>query len=99
MHNDKDELLHQYDSEQKRDKNLEFKTLIFALLWVFVILSVVLPGIYIKNEIYYISRDITKLYEQYSSLSEEQRELKRKIEAIQFKNQILDPLFMEEEEE
>lgn len=85
-------LLDEYDKETRRDKNLEFKTLIIVLLSMAVTFAVILPGIYIKNEIYYISRDISKLYGEYSVLKEENRELKRKIEAIRFKNQVLDTL-------
>lgn len=85
-------LLDEYDKETKRDKNIEFKTLIIVLLSMAVTFAVILPGIYIKNEIYYISRDISKLYGEYSVLKEENRELKRKIEAIRFKNQVLDTL-------
>lgn len=85
-------LLDEYDKETRRDKNLDFKTLIIVLLSMAVTFAVILPGIYIKNEIYYISRDISKLYGEYSVLKEENRELRRDIEAIRFKNQVLDTL-------
>lgn len=97
--NDRSILLDEYDKEQNREKNLSFKTLIFVLLSMLVTFSVVLPGIYIKNKIYYISRDIGKLYEQHTVLKEENRELRRKIEKIQFKNQILDSIFIQEDEQ
>lgn len=93
--NDRKILLDEYDKEIKKDKNISLKTLITVLLSVAVSLAVIIPGIYIKNEIYYISRDISKLYGEYSVLKEENRELKRKIEAIRFKNQVLDTLNIE----
>lgn len=96
--NDRSILLDEYDEEQNREKNLSFKSLVFVLLSMLVTFSVVLPGIYIKNKIYYISRDIGKLYEQHTVLKEENRELRRKIEKIQFKNQILDTIFADEDE-
>lgn len=95
--NDKAKLLDEYDEEQNKEKNLDLKTLVLVLLSMFVSFVVVLPGIYIKNEIYYISRDINKLYEQYTVLKEENRELERSIEKIQFKNQVLDTLDIDEE--
>lgn len=93
---DKQQLLQTYDNEQKKEKNLEFKTLIFAYLCLFVAFLAILPNIYIKNQIYYISRDIGELYEKHAILKEENVDLKRKIEAIQFKNQILDTLSIDE---
>lgn len=92
---DRNILLDEYDKETRRDKNLDFKTLIIVLLSMATTFAVILPGIYIKNEIYYISRDISKLYGEYSVLKEENRELKRDIEAIRFKNQVLDTLNIE----
>lgn len=94
---DRSSLLDEYDKEQLRDKNLDFKTLFLALLSMFCVLAIILPGIYIKNQIYYISRDINKLDEQKTVLQEEHRELMRKIEAIQFKNQVLDNFLFEDE--
>ncbi len=87
---DKQELLEGYDKEQKRGKNLDFKILILVYLSIFVGLLIILPKIYIKNEIYYLSRDISKLSNEYSVLKEENRVLRQKVEYIRFKNQILD---------
>ncbi|PID48132.1 MAG: hypothetical protein CR967_01435 [Proteobacteria bacterium] len=94
---DKDLLLEEYDKEQQKDKNLEFKTLVFIFSFIIVILIVVLPNIYIKNQIYYISRDIGDLHEEYIILKEENREIRRKIEAIKFKTQVLDELMIDDE--
>ncbi len=95
--NDRNLLLDEYDKEQTKDKNIDFKTLLIVLLCIFISLCIVLPGIYIKNEIYYISRDISKLDEQRIVLLEEHRALLRKIEAIQFKNQVLDEFLFDDE--
>lgn len=96
-HEDRDSLLDEYDKEQTRDKNLDFKTLFLVLLCMLTVLTVILPDVYIKNQIYYISRDINKLDEQKTVLEEEHRDLMRKIEAIQFKNQVLDDFLFEDE--
>ncbi len=95
---DKDLLLEEYDKEQQKEINLSFKQLLLAFLSMFVAFMIIIPGVYIKNKIYYISRDIGKLYEQDIVLREENKKLKRKIEAIQFKNQILNN-FLDEESE
>jgi cell division protein FtsL len=89
---DKKELLEAYDEELLKEKNLSFKTLIIVYLSVFLALAIFLPNIYIKNEIYYISRDIGELYDQHELLNEENKNLKLQIELIRFKNQVLDTL-------
>jgi cell division protein FtsL len=91
---DKQELLEQYDEE----KNLDFKFLLLVYLSIIVAFLIVLPKIYIKNQIYYISRDINNLHSQYSILKEENRYLKQKLESIRFKNQVLDSVFIELED-
>jgi hypothetical protein len=93
--NDKADLLDEYDNEQKREKNLDFKFLLLIYLSLAVAFSIVLPKVYIKNQIYYISRDINKLYSDYSILQEENIYLKQKLESIRFKNQVLDSVFIE----
>jgi hypothetical protein len=93
--NDRQELLQAYDKEQKREINLSFKTLAMVYLALLVALALFLPKIYIKNEIYYNSRDISELYGQYEVLLEENRELKLAIEWMRFKNQVLDVLFID----
>ncbi len=89
---DREDLLNEYDKEQQKERNLSFKTLVTAYLAMFLALVIFLPNIYVKNEIYYISRDINKLYGQYEILKEENRTLKLRIELIRFKNQVLDVL-------
>jgi len=94
MH-DKNELLDHYDAEQKVEKNLDFRFLLLVYMVMFVAFLLILPKIYIKNQIYYMSRDISKLYGEYSILKEENRVLKQNLENIRFKNQILDTIFVE----
>ena len=42
-----------------------------------------------------MSRDIHKLYSEYSILNEENRVLKQNLENIRFKNQILDTMYID----
>ncbi|NCD12007.1 MAG: hypothetical protein EOL93_05610 [Epsilonproteobacteria bacterium] len=92
---DKNELLEQYDAEQKVEKNLDFRFLMLVYMVMGVAFLLVLPKIYIKNQIYYMSRDIGKLYGEYSILKEENRVLKQNLENMRFKNQILDTIYIE----
>ena len=92
---DKNELLEQYDAEQKVEKNLDFRFLLLVYMVMGVAFLLILPKIYIKNQIYYMSRDIGKLYGEYSILKEENRVLKQNLENMRFKNQILDTIYIE----
>jgi hypothetical protein len=80
-------------SRKNHVENLSFRLLIGVFLVLFTALIIILPKIYLKNEIYYKSRDISKLYNEYSILKEENRVLKQKLEYIKFKNQVLDTMF------
>ena len=92
---DRVELLNEYDKELKKETNLNFKFLILVYMTMSVAFLIVLPKIYIKNQVYYTSRDINKLYSQYEILNEENKILKQKLESIRFKNQVLDSVFIE----
>ena len=67
-----------------------------SLLIVFILLLTALllffPKIYFRNNIYYISKDINKLYAHYISLQEENKFLAQQLEDMKFKNQIIDSL-------
>lgn len=67
-----------------------------SLLIVFTILLFALvlfiPKIYLRNNIYYISKDINRLYAHYISLQEENKFLAQQLEDMKFKNQIIDSL-------
>ncbi len=70
-----------------------------ALLIVFVsmalILAFIMPKIYLRNNIYYVSKDINKLQTHYISLKEENKFLKQQHEDALFKNQIMDSLILQ----
>jgi cell division protein FtsL len=59
------------------------------------LLGLYLPKIYIKNNIYYTSRNINKLYSHYISLKEENRALYTQLEDMKFQNQILDTIILQ----
>lgn len=60
-----------------------------ALFWAYVILVfslvIVLPKIYLASNIYYVSRDISKLQTQENLLKEENNRLERDLEDVRFK--------------
>jgi regulator of replication initiation timing len=60
-----------------------------------VSLAIFVPKIYLRNNIYYISKDINKLYSHYISLIEENTFLRQQLEDAKFKNQITDSLIMQ----
>jgi cell division protein FtsL len=72
-----------------------FQTLLIVLGILFVTLLLLMPKIYLQNNIYYVSKDINKLHTQYVSLKEENKALKQQHEDALFKNQIMDSLILE----
>ena len=71
------------------------KALIIVSITMFISLAIFIPKIYLRNNIYYISKDINKLYTQQISLKEENKFLKQQHEDALFKNQIMDSLILQ----
>ncbi len=90
---EKSELLKEYEEIESGEKNLSFSTLLIDYLLIILGLLIFLPKVYIKNEIYYTSRDINKLYREYSTQKEENEALKKKIEYLKYKTDIADTIF------
>ncbi|OEV58438.1 hypothetical protein AJY69_01835 [Campylobacter jejuni] len=88
----KNVLLEGYSNATKEDRNLNFNHLLFAALLVSFALFLFAPQIYIRNQIYYLSREIATLRTEESVLNEENKDLKRRLENMRFQNQILDYL-------
>ncbi|MDD3506198.1 MAG: hypothetical protein PHX65_06615, partial [Sulfurimonas sp.] len=74
-------------------KGVDLNHLLYVLLTIALVCIVIFPKIYIQQQIYYKSRDISKLKSEYDTLKEENRLIKGSVESIRFKNQILDTLF------
>ncbi len=79
--------------EEVGSSGLELKDLVVTLLVVAIIFALIVPKIYLSNEIYYKSRNVNKLLDDYEILREEHRLLKQKLEYVQFKNQVLGTIF------
>ncbi len=70
-------------------------SLILVLTLLVVALVLFTPKIFLRNNIYYVSKDINKLYAHYISLKEENRFLGQQLEDMKFKNQIMDSLILD----
>ncbi|MRJ03183.1 MAG: hypothetical protein GXO19_02285 [Epsilonproteobacteria bacterium] len=90
---DREELLEAYREYEESRQKIGFRELLLVTLIVAVILALFLPKVYLANEIYYTSRKINKLLDQYEILREENRLLKQRLEQQRFKNQVLDTIF------
>jgi cell division protein FtsB len=86
----KNELLNDLDSEQRRAKNISLQSLLWVYIVLLFVLLLILPKIYISNQIYYISKDINTKYHKYTALLEENRLLKKKIEQLNYERNVLD---------
>ena len=69
-------------------------SLLIILLVMFIILILFIPKIFLRNNIYYISKDINKLHNQHISLKEENKFLAQQLEKMKYKNQITDSLIL-----
>ncbi len=91
MKDERKELLSSF--EEARSSGLELKDLVLTFLIIAIVFALIVPKIYLSNEIYYKSRNINKLLDDYEILKEEHRLLKQKLEYVQFKNQVLGTIF------
>ena len=93
MNADKDELLDQVDEVLSPKKKLDLTYLFFFISGVILILGILFPKIYLTQQIYFKSREISKLKSEYDTLKEENKVIGASVEAIRYKNQVLDTLF------
>lgn len=68
------------------DANISFRFVMICLCVMFLVFLLFLPKIYIRNNIYYASRNIIQLQAQLDSLNEENKFIKKQLENIKFKN-------------
>ena len=73
----------------EEDKELSTDIYFIVVGIFFLLILVFSPLIFIKNNIYYKSRDINALYIDYLSLRDENLQLKRELESIYFKQHII----------
>ena len=93
MNADKDELLGKVDEVLSPKKKLDLTYLFFLLSGLVLTLGILFPKIYLTQQIYFKSRDISKLKSEYDTLKEENKVIGASVEAIRYKNQVLDTMF------
>jgi len=87
------DLLSEVDLVLNPIKKVDTTRLIYTLLTIMFIAAIIFPKIYIQQQIYFKSRDISKLKGEYDTLKEENKLISTSVESMRFKNQILDTLF------
>jgi len=87
------DLLNEVDSVLNPIKKVDVSRLIYTILSIMFFAMILFPKIYIQQQIYFKSRDISKLKGEYDTLKEENRLISTSVESIRFKNQILDTIF------
>ncbi|MBA3026358.1 MAG: hypothetical protein FP820_08110 [Sulfurimonas sp.] len=90
---EKSELLDEVRVVLAPKKYLDFAYFLNVFLVLTLVCIFAFPGIYIHQQIYFKSRDISKLKSEHDTLKEENRLIRASVESIKFKNQILDTLF------
>ncbi|QOY55549.1 hypothetical protein HUE87_04790 [Candidatus Sulfurimonas marisnigri] len=86
-------LLDEVDLVLNPKKMLDTRYLVYVVLSILFVGVVLFPKIYIQQQIYFKSRDISKLKGEYDTLKEENRLISSSVESIRFKNQIFDTIF------
>lgn len=87
-----DEILDGVDRLHHVEQGLGFKTVIMGVVALVTIVAIFFPKIYINSNIYYLSLEIGALYSNAKSLGEERRFLEQKLEAIKYKQDVLNSL-------
>ena len=89
------ELLDEVELVINKNRGLNATYVFTVLFSIIFVLALIFPKIYIQQQIYFISRDITKLKSEYDILKEENKFISRSVETIKFKNQIINTMLEE----
>ena len=89
---EKTELLEEIKYVINKKKDLNVRYLLTVLFSIILAGTLIFPKIYIQQQIYFISRDITKLKSEFDILKEENKFIGRSVETIKFKNQIINTI-------
>ena len=89
---EKIELLEEIKYVINKKKDLDVRYLFTVLFSIILAGTLIFPKIYIQQQIYFISRDITKLKSEFDILKEENKFIGRSVETIKFKNQIINTI-------
>lgn len=84
---------------KKSPNGIEWRSVIFIVLSVSILVVLASLKIYISNQIYYESKLVNKMRQELSILKAEKEMLQTNVEALKFKNRVTDAIFTIEEEE
>lgn len=74
-------------------KKLDVGYLFYTIIILVFTLIILFPKIYITQQIYFKSREISKLKAEYDTLKEENKVIGASVEEIKYKNQVIDTIF------
>lgn len=90
---DKNDILEETQQIISPDDTMGVVFLRNVFVWIFLVLVIVFPKIFINTQIYFKSREISTLSHEHDALMEEDRLIKAKVESMKYKNEVLDTLF------
>jgi uncharacterized protein with PQ loop repeat len=84
------QLIKNITKKSKDEQNIPFSDFVKVIILMFSLSAILLPHVYIKNQVYYRSVKINKLEKSFTHLKNENKILKIKYNKIFFKNTIND---------
>ncbi|MBN2825949.1 MAG: hypothetical protein JXQ76_11530 [Campylobacterales bacterium] len=73
-----------------KERGIDWITILTIVLVMFGVISLALIQTYINKEIYYESREISKIQKEYNILKEEEVALKNSINQLRYENLVVD---------
>lgn len=73
---------------------ITFGMVFVIIMGVSIVLILAMIKIYLSNQIYYESKIVNKLQREVAALKAEEIMLKQNVEALKFKNQVTDTIFV-----
>jgi len=78
----------------KQTNGITFGMTSVVLMAMSIVLILALIKIYLSNQIYYESKHVNKMQREVAALKAEEVMLQQNVEALQFKNQVTDTIFV-----
>ena len=83
-------------AKKKRVPNgITFGMLAVIIMVAVIVLIMTLIKIYLSNQIYYESKKVNKIQREVNTLRAQNKRLKEQVEALRFKQNVLDPIAVE----
>jgi len=83
--------------KKKAPNGITFGMISVILMAVSIVLILAMIKIYLSNQIYYESKKVNKIQRQVEALKAENRILQHNVEALKFKSNVIDTIFVIEE--